>query len=97
MKTIVWLLALCAAGCTAPVGVRNVSVPPDAAATCASQCNGIGLSLSSVVIMAEHVGCVCGAAPAAAPAAPGAAAGGMAAIMIAQEQRRSSTRNTASH
>ena len=54
----------------APVGVRNLSVAPDSAPQCASLCQQVGMSLDSLVIMADNVGCVCRAAP---PAPPGAA------------------------
>lgn len=45
--------------CTAKVGAEDVSVPPDAASTCAGQCESIGLRLGAVAIMANTVGCVC--------------------------------------
>lgn len=50
--------------CMATVGVNNVSIPKDAAQTCARHCDSIGLQLSAVAIMAENVGCVCQAASA---------------------------------
>lgn len=92
MKSLVCLLALVAAGCAAPVGLRNASLPKDAAGTCASHCQEIGLVLSSVVIMAENVGCVCSTT--SQSSAPGAAAGGMAAIMMVQQSRRAGAQST---
>jgi hypothetical protein len=90
MKTIALLLALCSAGCAAAVGTTgSIYVPRDAAQTCASHCIDIGLALSSVVIMANNVGCVCSATPSQAP---GAAAGGMAALMMAAQQQSSASR-----
>lgn len=86
------LLALVAAGCAAPVGLRNASLPRDAAGTCASHCQEIGLVLTSVVVMADNVGCVCSAA--SQPSAPGAAPGGMAAIMMMQQNRRAGAQST---
>jgi hypothetical protein len=75
--------------------LRNVSLPKDAAGTCASHCHEIGLALSSVVIMADNVGCVCSAASQSAPqSAPGAAAGGMAALMMAEQSRRAGAHST---
>lgn len=68
------LLAL--VGCPAPVGVSGaVHVPRDSANVCAGQCESIGLTLSSVVVMANNVGCVCAAnmvfqPPMAAPPVP---------------------------
>ena len=94
------LLGLCGAGCAATVGTTgSVYVPKDAAATCSTHCNEIGLTLNSVVIMANNVGCVCSAAPppttsgatANGATANGATAGGMAALMMAEEQRRQSS------
>lgn len=64
-------------GCArAPVGVTsNTSVPSDSANICAGHCESIGLQLSSVVVMANNVGCVCAAnyappAPFAPPPGP---------------------------
>jgi len=80
----------------APVGVHNLSVAPDSAPQCASLCSQVGMSLDSLVIMADNVGCVCRAAPPAAPPGAGpapaatsttgaASAGGMAAIMLQRQ------------
>lgn len=88
MKKIVLLIGLLCCGCPATVGTdAAIYVPKDAAATCTSHCNEIGLALNSVVIMANNVGCVCSAAP----GGPGGAVsgGGMAALLMAQQQRRS--------
>lgn len=52
--------ALPLAACVAPVGTSGfISVPPDAAQTCAGRCQSIGLRLTAVAIMANNVGCVC--------------------------------------
>jgi hypothetical protein len=45
--------------CEATVGVKGVSIPKDAAQTCAGHCQTIGMRLTAVAIMAENVGCVC--------------------------------------
>lgn len=85
MRLVGCLLVVAAVGCTAPVGVKSVSLPSDSTPRCQALCSKIGLPLDSVVIMAGRVGCVCRAAqPAPASSAPGASAsaGGMAAIMI---------------
>jgi hypothetical protein len=88
------------AGCTAPVGTSgSTTLPKDSAPQCASICRDIGLSLESVVVMANNVGCVCSALPPAqAPAGPpsahaGSAAGGMAAIMMQQQAAASASHN----
>lgn len=86
-KQTVLLLALSSAGCAAAVGTSGVMyVPKDAATTCASHCDSIGMQLGSVVIMANNVGCVCNAKD--APAASSAAAGGVAALMMDDDERR---------
>jgi len=54
------LAALSLTACMAPVGTSGViSVPPDAAQTCARHCQTIGMRLTAVAIMANNVGCVC--------------------------------------
>lgn len=84
------LLLLFGNGCVARVG-SDLSVPPDAAGTCAAQCSSIGLQMTAVAIMANNVGCVCqpparmGAGPQAG--ATGATAG-MATIMLEQEEQQ---------
>lgn len=81
-------LLVALAGCPrAPVGVENVELPADSAATCQAQCGQVGLRMQSLVIMANYVGCVC--APAddveRPSASAGAAGGGLAAIMVLQQ------------
>jgi hypothetical protein len=92
MKTIAIAASLLFAGCApkADVGVSGrIEVPRDSAGTCTSLCGSIGLTLDSVVVMANNVGCVCRAAPAAPPASTtSAASGGMAAILIQQQQQQ---------
>ena len=84
-------LLVALAGCPrAPVGVENVELPADSAATCQAQCGKVGLRMQSLVIMAGYVGCVC--APAddveRPSASAGAAGGGLAAIMVLQQQQQ---------
>src|SRR5262249_434443 len=65
------LTALSLTACMAPVGTSGmVSVPPDAAQSCAQHCQTIGMRLTAVAIMANNVGCVC-----QSPAPAGSAAG----------------------
>lgn len=74
--------------CQAQVGTASsVTVPKDAASTCARYCSEVGLSLDAVVIMASNVGCVCRAAPSSSAAAgnAGSTAGGMAALIVAEQ------------
>jgi len=85
LKAIVLIAGLSIAGCAATVGTdRAVHVPKDAAASCSTRCHDIGLGLDSVVIMANNVGCVCGAAP--STAGHGATGAGMAALVVQQQQ-----------
>jgi hypothetical protein len=84
-------------GCHTPaaVGVTSsrITVEPDSAARCSSMCSSVGMTLDSLVIMVNNVGCVCRAAPpagatppsAGAAAGASASAGGMAAVMIADQ------------
>lgn len=73
-------------GCgSAQVGVQEAALPVDSAAQCKSHCQTIGLTLDSVVLMANTVGCVCRAAPAAGSPGAAASSGGMAAILLAQQ------------
>jgi hypothetical protein len=84
-------IALVVGGCQASVGIAGaISVPKDATFRCAAICSGIGLSLASVVVMANNVGCVCEPPPtSAAPERKAASAtGGMAAILLAEEAER---------
>jgi hypothetical protein len=63
----------------------SIYVPKDAAVTCAAHCQGIGLTMTAVVVMANNVGCVCSAA---GPSIAGATAGGMAALIVQEQQSR---------
>ena len=88
--------------CQATVGVKNASLPRDAAQQCATHCQTIGMRLTAVAIMAENVGCVCqfAAPPTAGPNPAGALetpTAGMATIAVqeaaaaaalAQQQRQ---------
>jgi hypothetical protein len=78
-------------GCAAIVGTSSgVYVPKDSGARCVAQCQNTGMVLSSMVVMANNVGCVCApvSAPATAcsPAATSGAAGGLAALMMQEQQ-----------
>lgn len=85
MKLLV--LALSLAACRPPVATtKRLDIPTDSSATCSTQCKSLGLDLTSVVIMANNVGCVCGVpATAPAPQASAGAAGGMTAILLQQQ------------
>jgi hypothetical protein len=101
MRFLVCVAFLFGCHTQASVGVTNarVTVEPDSAARCSSLCSGVGMTLDSIVIMVDNVGCVCRATPpAGAPSAAGASAsaGGMAAIMIAQHAAKSSRSQTSS-
>src|SRR5215475_1105037 len=64
------LAALSLTACMAPVGTSGVvSVPPDAAQSCAQHCQAIGMRLTAEAIMANNVGCICQPPAPAGPAA----------------------------
>ncbi len=74
--------------CSAPVGRGGLHLPKDAPATCAEQCESLGMGLDSVVIMAGNVGCVCRAQKSVAAGAPnGSGAAGMAALLVQARSR----------
>jgi hypothetical protein len=78
----------------APVGVERAELASDTTPRCAEQCSRIGLTLDSVVIMAENVGCVCRAAlPPGQTSA--STAGGMTAIMLAEQARQEAEKKKA--
>ncbi len=82
---------LSAIGCATPVGPGDFGyIPKQAAKACERHCEGLDMTLNSVVIMAGNTGCVCSPkdAPAADSSAAGAAsAGGLAAIMVQRQQQ----------
>src|SRR4029434_11263402 len=79
------LAALSLTACMAPVGTSGVvSVPPDAAQSCAQHCQTIGMRLTAVAIMANNVGCVC-----QSPAPAGSAAGSSSRAAPGSTDRRS--------
>src|SRR5215472_8389080 len=79
------LAALSLTACMAPVGTSGViSVPPDAAQSCARHCQTIGMRLTAVAIMANNVGCVC-----QSPAPTGSAAGSSSRAAPGSTDRRS--------
>ncbi|NVB82280.1 MAG: hypothetical protein HOV81_28120 [Kofleriaceae bacterium] len=103
MKLLLAFMVIGVVGCATPSTVgttTDIYVPKDSAGTCSGYCHEIGLELSSVVIMANNVGCVCspaipltGAPPAATPPTPPtagstSAAAGMAALLVAEAARQ---------
>jgi hypothetical protein len=88
MKTIALGLFLSLTGCMAAVGTQSlVNVPVDAPIRCARYCNDMKLSLSSVVIMANTVGCVCSPPISVSQGASGAVAG-MAAVLMEEDEHK---------
>lgn len=68
LSASVALVAGCASSASVGVSDRTY-VDKSSATVCSSHCETIGMTLSSVVIMANNVGCVCEAPP--APGSPG--------------------------
>jgi hypothetical protein len=92
MRTAV-VLVLLLAGCvrtTRPPVARLLTVPPDTAQECGNICQGIGLQLSAVVVVANSAGCVCEVQPRASSAVPGGASAASAGAVIVVEAERAS-------
>ncbi len=80
-----------ATGClTANVGTSGtmVRVPADAGATCVAHCDGIGMDLGAVAIMANEVGCICEPRSGAAADNSAAVSAGMATIAVRRQQEQ---------
>jgi hypothetical protein len=60
-KTTATLLALSSlSACTAQVGVHEaIDLPKDSAATCAQQCDDLGLVFEGVALVGTSVACLC--------------------------------------
>jgi hypothetical protein len=85
MFRLLLLIAL-VPGCKATVGTNTlVEVPPDSRTRCEAYCRDLKLSLSSVVIMANEVGCVCSVASVTADASDAGSA--MAAGVLAKKAK----------
>jgi hypothetical protein len=85
------VVTLLVAACSATVGTGGiVSVPSDSQDTCKTDCSDIGMTLASVVIMANQVGCVCNpkGGTTSHDQAAAAAGGGMAAVLAEEEAQR---------
>ncbi|MEZ4401948.1 MAG: hypothetical protein R3B06_18100 [Kofleriaceae bacterium] len=79
------LLGLAACPKVQPPIDPKLEVPADGAQTCASVCQQMGLSLTSVVVVSSRLGCVCSPAE-TSPGAPGASAAttsGAGAVVLA--------------
>jgi hypothetical protein len=85
-------------GCETPIGASGgFHVPGTAAADCTQQCAEIGMGLSAVAIMANHVGCVCQAGPSSRSATLGAAPAGMATISMMQARQQQEQQHNFRH
>ncbi len=83
MRAAVLTPLLLATACAAQVGVMPALLPRDAADQCQKQCDSIGLRMSAVAIMANHVGCIC--ADRDEPFSGAGTAGGLAAALLTKE------------
>jgi hypothetical protein len=82
-------LVFALSGCTAMVGTGGpVSVPKDSQQQCRSHCEGIGMSLAAVAIMANNVGCVCEPPGKATGGESAAITAGMATIAMQVQQQQ---------
>lgn len=94
-KVILVLSLLASTSCGGVVGAHHMTgVPKDSPVTCARFCTDMGMTLASVVIMADRVGCVCnpgkGTDATASSAAGSVAGAGMAAVLIQEQQAQQS-------
>jgi hypothetical protein len=85
--------------CAASIGSETRTIRPESAQVCAEQCTEIGLKLTAVAIMADHIGCVCQAEKAPVPVTVDAVpAAGMATIeMIRQRRQAQQTQQQPAH
>ena len=79
--------ALFVAGCAAQPVSLFTTIPKDTANECIRICDSIGLHMTSVVVVASQVGCVCEPTPGAG-SKPGQASATSAGAVIALEAQR---------
>ena len=59
-STPVLFIALVVASCATTVGTGDrATIPEDAASTCASQCESVGLELDGLALGDGYVNCIC--------------------------------------
>lgn len=71
------------AGCAAARASARDSIPPENVEQCHSLCASAGFEMTSLVIVANQTGCVCGKPDQGTAAA---ATGGAVAVLLAQQQ-----------
>ena len=84
MRTL--LAALLLAGCAAQPVSMFTTIPKDTANECSRICDSIGLTMTSVVVVASQVGCVCEKTPGSKPAQ--ASTAGAGAVIVLESQRQ---------
>jgi len=89
--TLVAFFFLAACKTTPPVSPL-LSLPTDTAQECGGLCQRIGLNLSAVVVVADHVGCVCEVQPGAARGPASGSAAASAGTLITLEAAESAHR-----
>ncbi len=92
---IALLLVVMTTACAAKVGAQSKTIPSDAATTCQSQCQQMGLHMTAVAIMAETIGCVCQVRPSVQAENSGASTAGMVTIMHQEAQAQAEQRAAA--
>ncbi len=90
MRILTLLALVLAIGCSATVG-SSLSLAEDTVSVCTDQCNAVGFTLGSLVIVEGQVGCVCHpeGAPTSSVGSAGAA-GGTAAVLLQRQAAQAS-------
>ncbi len=90
------MLALLTTACLTPVGVTGrTSIPEDAVEQCDRLCRKVGWRVTSLVVVANETGCVCGPKDAQSAAGTTEATAGAVTVMLqarAEQQRRQQQR-----
>jgi len=79
------LLLSILSGCGAQQASNRDTLPVENVTQCRTLCNSAGMSLESIVVVANQTGCVCGASSEGGAAA---ASGGAVAVMLAEQAQQ---------
>lgn len=82
---VLLLFAGLASGCPAARASAQNELPSENVSQCHDLCRSAGMRLTSIVVVANQTGCVCGNGSSAGSAA---AAGGAAVVLMAQQEQQ---------
>jgi hypothetical protein len=82
------ILSLVLAGCAAQPVNMFTTIPKETASECTKICDSIGLQMTSVVVVASQVGCVCEKSAASKGAQASTAGAGAVIALEAQRQQQ---------